>query len=383
MHGEARQPRRRVETRAHRPVPEAIGWETTLACNLRCRHCGSNAGPARKDELDTVEALSLCRQIIDLGVPRVCLSGGETLMRKDWRRIVDTLIDGGVEVGLLTNGWPLVGRTLEALAEYAGLPLYVSVSLDGTAAVHDHLRVLEGSFERATQGAADLKEAGLPVAVITTVGHANLDCLSALREYLFGTLKPYCWQLQTANLFGRAADHRDDCRLSPLEYARAVCFTADTRRLAEGTGTEVYAGDCMGYLSSLEPSLRDEPWSGCQAGLETLGIQSNGDLKGCLSIFDDRFIEGNALRDGIEAVWNKPGAFSYNRAFRAAWLHGTCKSCPVGEQCRGGCTAAAVSARGGPHDAPHCLRAVEAAAQAPPRRRAKQRRNPPRREARL
>ncbi len=373
---------RRGETRPHLKVPDAIGWETTLACNMRCRHCGSTAGPARSNELDTVEALSLCRQIVDLGVPRVCLTGGETLMRRDWRRIVDTLIEGGVEVGLLTNGWTLVGRTLEALKEYAGLPLYLSISLDGTPAVHDHIRQLPGSFERATTGAAELKAAGMPVAVITTINHANVDTLPKLREFIFGELKPYCWQLQTANMFGRAVEFGADCRISQVEYARAVCFTVETRREAEGTGIAIYAGDCMGYLSSLEPQLRDVPWPGCQAGLEIIGIQSNGDIKGCLSIIDDRFVEGNALRDGIAAVWNKRGAFSYNRNFRAEWLHGTGKACPVGEQCRGGCTAAAVSSKGDPHDAPYCLRAVERAAEQSKRSRRAKRVSPPRREAR-
>ncbi|MHB8877855.1 MAG: radical SAM protein [Myxococcaceae bacterium] len=370
------------DTLAHRAVPEVIGWETTLACNMRCRHCGSTAGAARGYELNAEEAQELCRQIVELRVPRVCLTGGETLMRRDWKSIVGTLLEGDVEIGLLTNGWTLVGKTLRELGGYRDVPFYLSVSLDGTPEIHDHIRALPGSFDRAFRGAMELKAMGVPVAVITTINHANLGCLPRLRELLFEELKPYCWQLQTANLFGRAKENDDDCRVSPVEYAQAVCFTAETRRLAKETGIAIYAGDCMGYLASLEPRLRDTPWTGCQAGLELIGIQSNGNVKGCLSIIDDRFIEGNALTDGIEAIWNRRGAFSYTRGFRPGMLHGTCAGCPVGDQCRGGCTAAAVSSNGGPHDAPYCLRAVEEAA--PPLKRAKptKRKVQPRREPR-
>ena len=32
-------------------APRACVWELTLACNLRCKHCGSFAGSRRDDEL--------------------------------------------------------------------------------------------------------------------------------------------------------------------------------------------------------------------------------------------------------------------------------------------------------------------------------------------
>ncbi|MDP7113571.1 MAG: tRNA-dihydrouridine synthase, partial [Myxococcota bacterium] len=37
--------------------PRYCVWELTLACDARCVHCGSFAGPARRQELTTAEAL--------------------------------------------------------------------------------------------------------------------------------------------------------------------------------------------------------------------------------------------------------------------------------------------------------------------------------------
>lgn len=346
-------------TIAHRGVPEGVGWETTLRCNMRCRHCGSTAGSARCEELSTSDALNLCGQMVRMKIPRVILTGGETLLRKDWRVLLDALLDGGTNVGLLTNGWTLTSKLLAELASYQGAQFYLSVSLDGVPEDHDRIRALPGSFTRAFDGALYLRTQGVPVAVITTVSHANIEGMEALRERIFNELQPYCWQIQIANAFGRAAEN-DDCRVTPIEYARTVCFVSESRRLSKGTKTTVYAGDCLGYLSSIEEGLRDDPWPGCQAGLQIIGIQSNGNVKGCLSIVDDRYVEGNVMKEGLEAIWNRPGAFSYTRCFESKQLKGQCRGCPVGERCRAGCSAASISAYGEAHRAPYCLRAIEA-----------------------
>src|SRR5262245_14453356 len=63
-------------------------WEITLRCDLACVHCGSRAGRARPDELDTAACLDLVAQMADLGVREVSLIGGEAYLRDDWLDIV-------------------------------------------------------------------------------------------------------------------------------------------------------------------------------------------------------------------------------------------------------------------------------------------------------
>ena len=66
-------------------------WEITLRCDLACVHCGSRAGRARPDELDTAECLDLVEQMADLGVREVTLIGGEAYLRDDWLDIVQAI----------------------------------------------------------------------------------------------------------------------------------------------------------------------------------------------------------------------------------------------------------------------------------------------------
>ena len=83
------------EDTVHR-VPVTIVWETTLACDLACQHCGSRAGRRRRDELTTAEALDLVEQIAELGARDVGLIGGEAYLRKDWLQIVAAVRAAGM-----------------------------------------------------------------------------------------------------------------------------------------------------------------------------------------------------------------------------------------------------------------------------------------------
>ena len=65
------------------PLPVYAVWETTLACDMACTHCGSRAGKARPNELSTDEALDLVRQLAEANTVEVTLIGGESYLRPD------------------------------------------------------------------------------------------------------------------------------------------------------------------------------------------------------------------------------------------------------------------------------------------------------------
>ena len=76
---------------------------------------------------------------------------------------------------------------------------------------------------------------------------------------------------------------------------------------------------------------------GCRAGLTTIGIDSVGNVRGCESMYDDYFIEGNLRESSLYDIWNNPDGFSYNRKFTPEKLQGNCNSCEHSLICAGGC----------------------------------------------
>src|SRR5712691_2389978 len=142
------QPRRFLTADDYRECrPVYVVWELTLACDLKCQHCGSRAGKARPNELSTAECLDLVRQLARLGTREVTLIGGEAYLRKDWVEIIRAIRAAGMDCTLQTGGRNLTEERVRDAVE-AGLQAG-GVSVDGLAELHDRLRGVPGSFDAA------------------------------------------------------------------------------------------------------------------------------------------------------------------------------------------------------------------------------------------
>jgi sulfatase maturation enzyme AslB (radical SAM superfamily) len=130
-------------------VPVHVVWEITVACNLKCRHCGSRAGHRRANELSTQECLQVVEQLAELGTREVSLIGGEAYLRSDWIELIRAIRHHGMRCALQTGGRGLTNARLR-LARDAGLQ-GVGVSIDGLEALHDETRGVPGSFRAASR----------------------------------------------------------------------------------------------------------------------------------------------------------------------------------------------------------------------------------------
>ena len=346
---------RRDDVSARVPSLECCVWELTLRCNLRCLHCGATAGEPRPDELTTAEALQVADELAALPAGEVTLMGGELFLRPDWLAVAERLREGGVPLVIFTNGTLL---TRERIAQLQALePRTIGTSLDGgNAAVHDGIRGLPGAFGRTLAGAEALQRAGLRVGVITTLTRRNLYELPAIARQLVG--RDVRWQIQVAGASGRRLQRAD--LLTPLEFYFAALFIARMRATYAWAALPVIGAHDFGYCSTRLPSLRvpGQVWAGCSAGRQVLGIDSDGGVRGCLSLPEEftvgnlRAPEGRSLAELWEgdafAPWRQP-----------VTRHGFCAGCPHGAACEGGCTALAVTYSGRRGDNRMCLYRIE------------------------
>lgn len=322
--------------------PRVAVWELTLRCNLSCLHCGSRAGKARPDELSLAELLRVAGELAELKCRYVTLGGGEPLLRADWPILAQKLVEHGMKVGMISNGILFDKQTAET-ARTVGLES-MAFSVDGFAEQHDYLRHKQGHFQHVLGCIAIAKAAGLHVSAITTVFKKNLPDLEKLRELLaeHGVER---WQVQLGTPTGNMADNAH-LALAPEDMLDLVPRVA--RMCRDGKLPRVFPGHDVGYFGEPEERLRDpkDPipfWTGCPAGCSIIGIESNGNIKGCLSLPSaangvDSFVEGNVRDTPLSEIWGRKGAFAYNREFTTEQLGGFCKTCDYAEVCRGGCT---------------------------------------------
>ena len=332
--------------------PFIIGWELTLACNLRCRHCGSTAGSPRENELSTEEALSLCDQFPELLVQEVNFTGGEPLLRSDWMSIAKRLADHDIKTKLITNGLSLTPDLIHKMAD-AGIT-GVGVSLDGLAKTHDYIRGYDGLFQKVVAGLESLMEAGISATVITTANGLNIGELPEIMSLLKG-IGIRQWQIQPIFPTGRSRD-ATELRLTEEQYLDLGFFYQRYESEMRKNGLEILPGDSFGYFTELDN--REPPWRGCPAGLYSCGITSHGLVKGCLSL-PDEVVEGDVRRNDLWDIWFHPDSFQFTRGFSSDRIGPNCKSCERSEQCKGGCSAMSYGSTGLFHNDPFCFVAIK------------------------
>jgi radical SAM protein with 4Fe4S-binding SPASM domain len=348
------------------PKPLNAVWELTMKCDQACDHCGSRAGSARPDELSTEEAFEVGRALARLGCREVTLIGGEAYLRPDIVEIVHFLAGLDLRISMQTGGRTLTAQRARALRE-AGLDA-VGVSVDGPAHVHDRLRGNLGSH-RAAIGALDAaREAGLVVSAntqINTLNHLLLrETCAELRKHGIQS-----WQVQLTVPMGRAAD-RPEWIIEPWMLIDVLRTLAELQleALREHQGSDipfnVVCGNNLGYFGPHEVVLRSRPggeiahFGGCVAGVNVIGIESDGTIKGCPSLPTAPYTGGNVRQSSLEAIWEHADALRFARERSVEELWGFCRSCYYAEICKGGCSWMTHCAMGKRGNNPFCYHRV-------------------------
>jgi radical SAM protein with 4Fe4S-binding SPASM domain len=352
----------RAVDRQDRPVYAV--WELTLRCDLACRHCGSRAGAARPDELTLEEALDLVRQLAALGVREVTLIGGEAYLYDGWTEVIREVRRQGMQSSLVTGGRGFSPARAQA-ASAAGLQT-ISVSLDGDAATHDRLRGLVGAYDAARRALENARAAGLPVSVNTQINRLSLPHL----EHVFASVleaSAHGWQVQLTVPAGRAADE-PEVMLQPHDLIGLFPRLAALRERCDERKIKFLAGNNVGYFGPYDHVIRRTSACGhstsCGAGRSGLGIEANGDIKGCPSLPSDGWVGGNVREHSLEQIWERAQALRYNRERGVADLWGYCRTCYYADECRAGCTWMASSLFARPGNNPYCHhRALDFASQ--------------------
>ena len=338
--------------------PRFVVWELTLRCNMRCRHCGSDAGTTRGHELEPDEALKLCDELGALNCERLTLLGGEPFLRRDWEAITTRLQDNGVRVNVITNGWVTADRSWVQRIKDAGLTTF-AISIDGYREKHDELRCMPSSYDRILKS-YDLANqiGGLNLAGVTTITKLCINDLEKIYEMLVDK-GVRLWQMQLVTPQGRMA--KDDPILPTTEDLHYLYdFIAEKKTERK---LRIDPADNIGYYGPWEvdegfrSSIKGHVcfWNGCQAGCQVMGIEANGDIKGCLSQpTEPQFIEGNIREEPLEKIWWREGGFAYNREFSYDMLEGFCAECEYRGLCRAGCTSHAYCKTGSRGNNPDC-----------------------------
>jgi radical SAM protein with 4Fe4S-binding SPASM domain len=302
-------------------------WETTRACNLRCRHCGSDCSVAMPDELTTDEikaAFSSIASNFDARSVMVAVTGGEPLIRKDLFDVMGYASSLGFQWGMVTNGMLIDAQVVDKCRK-AGMST-VTVSVDGLKEAHEFIR-RGGSFDKTIEALRLFKGSGhfSVVQATTCVSQYNINDLPGLYE-LFSGMKIDEWRLLTVNQIGRA---REDPKftLMPPQLKYLLNFIVERRR-EKGLRTTFEEEGFLGI--EFEGKVRDALFY-CPAGINIASILSNGDIGACPNL-PGEFVQGNIRKDSFKDIWEN----GYRMMRDLEWKRrGPCVQCKWWDFCRG------------------------------------------------
>lgn len=233
---------------AYNRAPMIVYWELTNACGLACRHCRATAMPdPAPGELSTAEAIALLDDILGFGnpaageaLPHVVMTGGDPLRRPDLDELIAAANDRGIGVSLAPAVTPLLTRERLFGLKDAGVQA-ISLSLDGsTAAHHDDVRMVPGTFDATIEALDVAAAAGLPVQVNTLVTATTAADLPAIFE-LLSQHKLMQWSLFFLISIGRGSELVE---LSPGEAERVLSWA---QQVGRGAPFRVKTTEAMHY----------------------------------------------------------------------------------------------------------------------------------------
>ncbi len=306
-----------------------VSWNSTNQCNMFCDHCYREAGAKLDEELTTDEAKKLIREIKAAGFKIMIFSGGESIMRPDIYELGRYATENGLRAVLGTNGTLITDDVARNLKQSGFMAAGVSLdSLDPEK--NDRFRKLDKAHDLAIQGMLNLKKAGVPFQIHTTVMDWNVEELEAITDFAIeiGAMAHHIFFLVPT---GRAVNIEEEA-LRKVEYERTI-----TRLMKKQTevGIEIKPTCAPQFMRIAQQKKIPVRFSrGCLAGISYCIISPKGDVQPCAYL---DIAVGNVKEKPFDEIWRESQMF---KELRTLAYEGKCGHCDYIDSC-GGCRARA------------------------------------------
>lgn len=298
-------------------TPVCATFELTPRCNLDCKMCyvhnqDSNALGDR--ELTTEQWKRVFDEAYNCGMMFATLTGGECLLRQDFKELYLHLWKKRVFLTVFTNGTLLNEDYVEFFKVYK--PRKIQISLYGSSE-EGYLKVTgHRGFEKAVSAIRSLKEAGIPVQVALTPS-------SYMKDDYISTLK-FCKENGFSYKPGEFSliENRDDStkRDHYLSTEEIVALSIESARLSRSvTPAECAPPPCGGKCTEAPKGLI------CNAGKTSAVVSWDGRMCLCTAI---PVSKASVLEMPYAQAWEKT-----KEAAGEILLGAECVGCPYDKLC--------------------------------------------------
>ena len=280
------------------PLPEFSLWkkihnkrslvgfdlELTARCNNNCRHCYINLPAedkhAQARELSAEEIKEIAAESVSMGALWCLITGGEPLLRPDFKEIYLTLKRLGLLVSVFTNATLITEEHIELFRRYP--PRDIEVTIYGiTETTYERVTRRPGSFVAFTQGLDRLFESGLNVRLKAMALNSNVSELQQIARFCRKRTQDYFRFDPFLHLrFDQNPMRNKEIRRERLSPSRITALERwDTERF------KALKKDCYTLRVSDNSSTTDNHLFCCGAGSNSFTLSYDGLFRLCASLW--------------------------------------------------------------------------------------------------
>ena len=316
-------------------------------CNLKCQMCRR---PSETLFMDAERCKRGLTEAVRVGVEYLSFSGGEPFVHPKIIEILEHAVSLGVKVQMVSNGTLIREKHLELLSKLDCL----TISVDGTEAVHDKIRVKQGTYQRTMKTLRLLAEQSTVQWGTNTVmqrdnHHCLYDSFKAIQA-IGGHKYAYCG-------FSHVEVVPETAALQMTPEETEIAYAQIQRIEKECELTHTWFNDREMLLSHFTTYARKDkryrPIDGCKIPQKFIGFSDHGFYL-CWhqgrNITAESLIEGlkselarDIVREGLEKRCVACNCFNYS--WDDEWNRGIMASAQAGEGVEQGVVALRVPSR--------------------------------------
>lgn len=304
-------------------IPLAGTFELTARCTLDCKMCYIHQGFCNKEALSKEKPtewwLSLAEDCKKRGMLNLLLTGGEPLVRSDFKEIYLKLREMGFLININTNATLIDDEYIKFFKTYP--PQRINITLYGySEKTYEDLCGNGKAFEKVKYAVEGLKNNGVNIRFNYTVTPLNKDDLSEVRDYarLLGVdMKVVTYVFAPVRALGEAF------RLS-AEEAAGVDFDHKVKSITAETLAEMVKARESGEPRRKREFVTDEcAGISCRAGLSSFWVTYDGKMTPC-----GMMTEPSVEIEDFNTAWE-----SINQAREDIKMPLECKNCEYRKYC--------------------------------------------------
>lgn len=302
--------------------PISVYMKITTECMLKCDFCSQKCSVENKinNEMDFEKIKKILNNLRKIGVANIYYTGGEPLMHRNIKDILEYGYKMGFKQFLVTNGVLFNNKDNIELTKYL---IGLGVSLHGKAEIHNKVVGNIDCFDTIVSNLREIKKNNENILININCTATNYNISKDNFEYIAKICKENDWKFTIArlNYIGNGL------KFEKIDINNMLEIISELNEKEYNINISNCIAPCTVNKKFINLT------HGCGAGQTIAAIETNGDVKICAS---SNLAIGNLNKKSFQRVWK---SYKLKQFRKLKWIPVECKECKYFTICKGGCKA--------------------------------------------